>query len=232
MDDRGAVTTDLPSALAPISTVSRRDGVMNEIRKAIIVGTIRPGQKLTEIGLAASLGVSRPTVREALNQLSQEGFLVQEPYKGLRVADVTAQAIHDIAVTRVALDVLAARCIYEDGTGARLARVAEAWDRFREHEFDPDPFVRHEAHIAFHESIWVASENALLIKLWSVTEAHLTIALAHDQRKRADPQRAHSLHESLVTEILSGDLARAEAAFIDHTLISAVELIEMLESAD
>lgn len=224
--------TEAQSALTPISTVSRRDGVMNEVRKAIIVGSIRPGQKLTEVGLAASLRVSRPTIREALNQLSQEGFLVQEPYKGLRVADVSPKAIHDIAVTRVALDVLAARCIYEDETGGRLARVAEAWDRFREHEFDLDPFVRHEAHIAFHKSIWVASENTLLIKLWSVTEAHITIALAHDQRERADPQRAHSVHEALVEEIMSGDLDRAEAAFVKHTLVSAVELIELLNNGD
>jgi len=79
-----------PPGLAPVASISRRDGVMNEIRRAIILGTIKPGEKLTENKLSAALNVSRPTMREALAQLSQEGLLVQEPYRGLRVADLDA----------------------------------------------------------------------------------------------------------------------------------------------
>ena len=218
------------NGLVPVNTVSRRDGVINEVRRAIILGNLKPGQKLTEIQLSESLGVSRPTIREALNQLSQEGLLIQEPYKGLRVADVTAKDIEDIAETRIALDVLATRCIYEDETGRRLQMVARAWDEYKEFEFDPDPFIRHEAHVAFHKKIWLASENSLLIKLWPVTEAHVTIALAQDQNRRADPARAHSLHEALVEEIMSRDLVRAEAAFIKHTMVSAKEFMTMMEA--
>lgn len=219
----------ITSGLVPVSSVSRRDGVINEVRRAIILGNLKPGQKLTEIQLSDSLGVSRPTIREALNQLAQEGLLVQEPYKGLRVADMTARGVEDIAETRIALDVLATRCIYEDETGERLAAVAKAWEEYKVLEFDPDPFIRHEAHVAFHKKIWLASENSLLIKLWPVTEAHITIALAQDQNKRADPERAHSLHEALVEEIMSRDLIRAEAAFIKHTMVSAKEFMTMME---
>ena len=217
------------SGLEPISSVSRRDGVINEIRRGIILGNLRPGQKLTEIQLAESLAVSRPTIREALNQLAQEGLLIQEPYKGLRVADVTAKDVFDIAETRIALDVLATRCIYEDKTGRRLDMVRQAWEEYKEFEFDPDPFIRHEEHVNFHKKIWMASENSLLIKLWPVTQAHITIALAQDQERRADPQRAHGLHETLVEEILSCDLVRAEAAFIKHTMVSAKELMTLME---
>lgn len=220
--------SDTAQGLAPIASISRRDGVINQIRRAIVVGSIAPGQRLTETQLATSLGVSRPTIREALNQLAQEGLLIQEPYKGLRVAEIDEKGIRDLAETRIALDVLAIQEIYKDPTDARLGQIQEAWDEFKDYEFDADPFVRHEAHVAFHKSIWLASENSILIKFWPVLEAHLTIALAHDSRKRADLQRSHQLHQSLVTAIMNKDIIAAEAACMEHTLVSAEELVTLM----
>lgn len=177
--------------LAPISSMSRRDGVMTQIRRAIVTGTLKPGEKLTENRLSTALNVSRPTIREALAQLAQEGLLVQEPYRGLRVADLDAAAIMDIARTRVALDMLAVEGILDDPSGRRPARVQAAWAEYERLPFDADPIEAYESHIAFHRAIWTASENTLLIRLWPVTEAHITIALAQDQATRSDPRRAH-----------------------------------------
>ena len=105
-----------PAGLAPVTSISRRDAVCAEIRRAIIVGGLKPGEKLTELALAASLRVSRATVREALGQLAQEGLVVSEPYRGLRVADLDAHAVRDLAKTRVALDKLALRDLLADPT--------------------------------------------------------------------------------------------------------------------
>jgi DNA-binding GntR family transcriptional regulator len=221
-----------PHGLAPISSISRRDGVLTEIRRAVVLGTLKPGEKLTENRLSAALNVSRPTIREALSQLAQEGLLVQEPYRGLRVADLDAGAIMDIARTRVALDMLAVEAILDDPSGRRLARVQAAWDEYEKLPFDADPFEAHEAHIAFHRAIWAASENTLLIRLWPVTEAHITILLAQDQATRNDPRRAHDVHKLLVDAILSRDLDRVHQALIVHTMDSAKVLIEMLQAGE
>jgi DNA-binding GntR family transcriptional regulator len=216
--------------LSPAASVSRRDAVMNEIRRGIVSGSIRPGDKLTEVKLASMLNVSRPTIREALTQLAQEGLLVQEPYRGLRVASLDAAAILDIARTRMALDMLAAASILEDETGRRMNFVEAQWTAYDKVAFHPDPVVLHEAHIAFHRSIWAASENALLLRLWPATEAHLTIVLAQDQAKRADPVRAHEVHEQLIRALRAGDMESIEAAFTTHTMDSARDLVAMLES--
>jgi len=224
--------SESPRGLAPISSISRRDGVMTEIRRAVVMGTLKPGEKLTENRLSAALNVSRPTIREALTQLAQEGLLVQEPYRGLRVADLDSDAIMDIAWTRVALDMLAAEGILADPSGRRLARVQAAWEEYERLPFDADPFEAHEAHIAFHRAIWAASENILLIRLWPVTEAHITILLAQDQVTRSDPRRAHDVHKRLVDAIVSGDLERVHQALIVHTVDSAKGLIELLQAGD
>ena len=220
----------LPMRMSPVASVSRRDGVINEIRRAVVLGTIRPGEKLTEVQLSEWLNVSRPTVREALNQMAQEGLLVQEPYRGLRVATLDAAAIMDLANTRMALDMLAVTAILEDTSGRRMAMVEASWAEYSKVEMDPDPVIRHESHVAFHRSLWAASENALLLRLWPVTEAHLTIILAQDQAARADPVRAHQVHEKLVEAIRTKDLDVIRTAFTEHTMRSAVELIPLLDT--
>jgi DNA-binding GntR family transcriptional regulator len=214
--------------LSPVASVSRRDAVMNEIRRGIVSGSIRPGDKLTEVKLAAMLNVSRPTIREALTQLAQEGLLVQEPYRGLRVATLGPEEILDIARTRMALDMLAVRSILEDSSGRRMGLVEASWAEYDKIAFHPDPVVLHEAHIAFHRSFWLASQNALLLKLWPATEAHLTIVLAQDQATRADPVRAHEVHEHLIRTLRTGDLESVEAAFATHTMNSAKDLVALL----
>jgi DNA-binding GntR family transcriptional regulator len=217
--------------MSPVASVSRRDGVINEIRRAVVLGTIKPGEKLTEVQLSEWMNVSRPTVREALNQMAQEGLLVQEPYRGLRVATLDSAAIMDLANTRMALDMLAATAIVQDESGRRLRMVEESWAEYSRVEMDPDPIIRHESHVAFHRKLWAASENELLLRLWPVTEAHLTIILAQDQAARADPVRAHRVHEKLVDAIRTRDLKVIEKAFAEHTIRSAEELIPLLDAA-
>lgn len=236
MKDGGASTGVIPpggvGGLCPAASVSRRDAVMNEIRRGIVSGSIKPGDKLTEVKLAAMLNVSRPTIREALTQLTQEGLLVQEPYRGLRVATLDGAAILNITRTRMALDMLAVVTILEDASGRRMNFVEASWEEYDKVAFHSDPVVLHEAHIAFHRGIWAASENSLLLRLWPVTEAHLTIVLAQDQAKRRDQVRAHEVHEQLVRAMRTGDMNAIEVAFAAHTIDSASHLVTMLESEE
>ena len=229
-DGRRSAAAKVPSGLSPVASVSRRDAVMNEIRRGVILGHLKPGKRLTENQLSTSLNVSRPTIREALAQLAQEGLLIQEPYKGLRVADLEPRAILDIARTRMALDMLAVQDILADSTGERLAHVRAAWDTYEKLPFDADPVEAHEAHVDFHRRIWEASENTLLIKLWPVTEAHVTIFLAYDQAIRDDPRAAYILHKWLVDAIVGGNLDRVHDALVAHTMDGAEELASMLEA--
>ncbi|GAB2570567.1 GntR family transcriptional regulator [Microlunatus antarcticus] len=222
----------LRPALAPVASISRREAVLAQIRRGIVVGALRPGDKLTELSLAADLQVSRATVREALGQLAQEGLVVAEPYRGLRVADLDAAALRDLARTRVALDLLAARAVLDDTTGRRLGAVRLAWAAFESSAFDDDPVVRHEGHLAFHRAIWSAADNVVLDQLWPVIQAHMTIALAQDQAVRHDPERSHRLHRDLMDALGSGLEVRVETTFREHTIASVDELIALRDPTD
>jgi DNA-binding GntR family transcriptional regulator len=213
--------------LLPASSISRREAVVNQIRRGIVLGVLRPGEKLTEVGLATALRVSRPTVREALTQLAQEGLLTAEPYRGLHVTGIDAAAIRDLAQTRMALDRLAIRAIIDDASGRRMDALLQAWHAYEAAIDDPDPVARHEAHLAFHRAIWLASDNVLLNQLWPVIEARMTIALSEDQRARPNPERSHRIHAAVVESIVARDPDRIETALHAHTVATAEELIKL-----
>jgi DNA-binding GntR family transcriptional regulator len=212
-------------AFIPVANMTRRNGVITEIKRGIVLGTIRPGEKLTETQLSKALGVSRPTVREALNQAAHEGLLIQEPYRGIRVADLTPARVLDIADVRMALDLQAVSAILAETTGRRLRALLTAWETYRRDASAEDPLIQHEAHIAFHRAIWEASENTLLMKMWPVTEAHLTIILAHDQTGLHDTERTLTAHRPLIEAIQSKDMDQIHAAFATHTVDVAKDLV-------
>lgn len=208
--------------------VSRRDSVIHELTRSIVLGDLKPGDNLTEVGLATRLNVSRPTIREGLSQLAHEGLLIQEPFRGFRVANLSSAEILDIAKTRMALDEIAIDAIISDQTGSRLEKVFGAWEVYRFLEFDSNPVVQHDAHVTFHEAIWEASENSMLMSLAPVMRAHMTIALAVDQIKRSDSQRTHSIHEELLVALKTKNREKIISAFKRHTLGSAEELVGLL----
>ncbi|KUF06809.1 GntR family transcriptional regulator [Leucobacter sp. G161] len=216
------------SGPAKITSLSRRDAVRLEIRRAIILGSLNPGDRLTEARLADQLGVSRPTVREALNALAEEGLVTKQPYKGLRVAQLDPAAIHDIAVSRTALDMVAVEAVLNDRTGAKFATIERGWQTYAVNVYNSDPVVQHDAHLEFHRCIWEASGNFLLEKLWPVTAAQLTIALAEDQRRRSDPEREYEIHLSLMEALRTRDFDTIRDAISAHTLVSADEIVAMM----
>lgn len=213
-----------------IKPVSRKEAVRIEIRRAIISGSLTPGDKLTETQLANNLGVSRPTIREALNALAEEGFVTKEPYRGLRVAVLSSTDVHDMAHTRNALDMVAIDAILADTSGEKFARIDESWAEYEQGAFDPDPVVQHDSHLRLHQAIWQASGNDFLMKLWPVTAAQLTLAFAEDRRRHPDPNREYLIHQKLITAIRTRDRDTIEAAVIEHTLSAAKALHDLLKA--
>lgn len=230
MPELSTPTESARPALSPVSGMSRRDAVIAEIKRGVALGRIQPGQKLTEQSLSSALRVSRPTIREALNQLVMEGLLTQEPYRGMRVADLEPQMVLDIANVRMAIDLQAVTAILADSTGRRQRLLEEAWTHYAGFAGESDPLVQHEAHVVFHRALWEASENQFLTHLWPVVEAHITIALAHDQATRQNPDRAYDVHQELVDAVKSGDQDRLQRAFAKHTLDSAHALVDIVSS--
>src|SRR6476659_4288607 len=84
------------------------DVVAERIEAAIFSGQIEPGSRLSEQGLAQSLGVSRGPLREAIRRLEGRKLLERTPNIGVRVAQLSLKDLIDLLVVRESLEGTAA----------------------------------------------------------------------------------------------------------------------------
>lgn len=70
----------------------------------IASGTYLPGEKLNEVNVAQSLGISRNTLREAFATLVSEGLLERIPNRGVFIAEPTREDLADMYAARMVLE--------------------------------------------------------------------------------------------------------------------------------
>jgi DNA-binding GntR family transcriptional regulator len=100
-----------------------RQQVSSVLRTAIMSGRFQPGQRLIERDLCELIGVSRPSVREALRQLEAEGLVNSVPNRGPVVARVSRADAASIYEVRGVLEALAAKLFAERATEAQIAEL-------------------------------------------------------------------------------------------------------------
>lgn len=93
-----------------------KEALADQIKEAIIQGRLQPGQRVVESAWAVEFGVAQASVREAINLLILEGFLVKKAGRSARVPHYSEKEIARIYEVRGALE----------GLAARLAAIAKA----------------------------------------------------------------------------------------------------------
>lgn len=139
-----------------------RDVVFNTLRKAILKGELKPGERLMEIALAERLGVSRTPVREAMRKLELEGLVVMIPRRGAQVANITEKDLNDVLEVRMALENLSIENACKKMTEEQLAELKKAAEVFEATMEEGNLVKLAEADVAFHEVIYQSSDNRRL----------------------------------------------------------------------
>ena len=142
-----------------------RDVVFNTLRKAILSGSLKPGERLMEKQLAEKMGVSRTPVREAIRKLELEGFVVMVPRKGAQVAEITEKDIQDVLEVRGALEALAVKIACEKMKKEDLDRLKVIMKEFNEASEKKDVDKVIEKDVEFHDVIYQATNNEKLIQI-------------------------------------------------------------------
>lgn len=110
------------------SLPSLRDQVAKQLRASIVDGVLKPGARLVERELCEQMGVSRPSVREAMRQLENEGLITNVPNRGPIVVVVSAKAAAEIYEVRSALEGLAARLFARNASEEAMAEIKQCCD--------------------------------------------------------------------------------------------------------
>src|SRR5687767_10700107 len=132
------------------STVDR---VVEELRRAVFEGELESGTPLREVALAESLGVSRPTIREALGVLVAEGLATREPHRGVSISQPDPASIRDVCRARAVLEIAGVRHWPTASAQSREA-VRERLDDYTAAVRERASYqVLNERHLAFHLSL-------------------------------------------------------------------------------
>jgi DNA-binding GntR family transcriptional regulator len=134
------------------------DDGYRRIRSDIIFGRLRPGQKLKLDGLKETYGVSVSTLREILNRLTAEGFVLAEGRRGFEVAAVSIDNLKELAALRLLLESHAMEVSFANADVEWEGRVVSAHhklastERLMEQEIgEPEQWKRYDSE--FHQAL-------------------------------------------------------------------------------
>lgn len=155
--------------------------VVRQIELLILRGILQPGERLpSERELSERLGVSRPSLREAVAELQQRGLLVSRPNSGIYVGDVLGSAFspalvqlfadHDEAVFdyiafRRDMEGLAADRAARLGSDTDLKVIETIFNKMEAAHQKRDPSDEAELDAAFHMAIIEASHNVVMLHM-------------------------------------------------------------------
>lgn len=206
------------------STVDR---AVAELRRAIFDGEIESGTPLREIALADSLGVSRPTVREALTVLVAEGLATREPHRGVQVSTPERESVRDVCRARWVLEGAGVRTWHEASPEAR-AHVHSSLAAYTDAVAADGTYQELNAlHLAFHVSLVGLTGSPRLVAMAETLVLELRLALAQVERLRRNAHDQADSHTALVRLLDAGRIDGPDGAeeFLRRHLADAEESI-------
>jgi GntR family transcriptional regulator, carbon starvation induced regulator len=210
------------SLAALSSTSTQADQVFDALRGEILSCRLAPGAKIRINEIAARMGVSLGSVREALSRLSAEDMVIAKAQKGYTVAPVSEDELVDLTKTRISIEQICLRNAIEHGDVEWETGIVAAFHRLhRIPERDPsDPAVLNEAwslaHGAFHLALVVGCDSRSLLRiranLYAQTERYrrLSVPLRREERD------VDAEHKALMEAVLGRNADHASGLISDH----------------
>jgi len=195
----------------------------------ILSGELKPGERITEVGLAERLGISRTPIRSALPKLAADGYIEPVGKRGFSVKKFDGEEALKALEVRAVLEGVAARYLAQAGASDEvLAKLdsclAQGDELFRKRYLTYEDEERYgEMNARFHRVIVENCESRSLIAFVERLNEMPFInpsVLVFDQVGLDAAYdllfRAHGQHHALVDAIRHRDAARAEAVFREH----------------
>lgn len=139
-----------------------RSRIAEQLREAIVDGTLKEGEKIVERKLASQFGASLAVVREAIIQLESEGFITKQPNTSTYVTQLSLADTEKIFAVRRVLESFAVEEAARQASPEDIASLQrlflEIVDAARTQ--DSRKFIRRD--LAFHEKIWQIANNEYL----------------------------------------------------------------------
>jgi DNA-binding GntR family transcriptional regulator len=187
--------------------------VLDTIRRRILTGEFRPGQKINESEIAINLGISRSPVREAFRVLERDGLITTLPRKGSYITDISLNDLGELFEIRNILECYALDCIKK--------RAKESPDSIQSmiKELDRNLTKKHDLFSVisgFHYKLVELSNNSRLIELYKILAVSLRRywLIYHSEKGQRDISLEH--HQEILNILKKGDYAGTKTLLKKH----------------
>jgi GntR family carbon starvation induced transcriptional regulator len=200
------------------SGLTRATSVYEAIRRDIMEGRRKPGEKLRFDFLRKQYAAGISPIREALNRLSADGWVKREEQRGFRVAEVSRDELLELVRTRVLLEGLAVReaiarhdSVAEEALVLAFHRLSKE-PRYRDEERNNQWELRHKQ---FHMALVAGCGLKWIVQyceqLFDVAERYrLLAATSYPERKEQQE------HRGILEAYVAGDADRVEKLLARH----------------
>jgi GntR family transcriptional repressor for pyruvate dehydrogenase complex len=208
--------------------------IADRLKEAILAGELKPGQELPpEREMAKSFGVSRVSLREALNTLQAAGLVEIQQGNRTCVRPITTLSMHDPLVSLVKrsmddfLKVFEVRRFLEMGSAYLAAQRATKSDikKLEENQEAMKGDLKKERLMAksdfeFHQALAEASHNLvfshILHTIFDLLQEELRVAYGHILEKSENRNNLLEQHNLILEAVKQGDPDKALEATMDH----------------
>ncbi len=234
------------------------DAVASTLERRILEGSLKPGDRLpAERELALELGVSRPSLREAIQKLASKGMLQSRQGGGTYVTAALEKSFfdpwqemmgsypnlrEDMLEFRRMIEGQAAEWAAERATDADLRRLDQAFQALQASFADENTEHRSDADIAFHQAIGDASHNVLIghlsAALLRLMHDNIRLNLGELKSVPAAGRLLMSQHAAIHAAIVDRKPQAARAAaethidFVRETLAQTLRSVARRETAE
>ncbi|QOR71056.1 GntR family transcriptional regulator [Ruania alkalisoli] len=213
--------------------VIKRSALRAQVREEILhrmrTGSVKPGEQINEVQLAAELGVSRTPLREALIALEGEGQIASESGRGFRFLPLSATELVELAPVLSTLEGLALDLSDIDDLRRIGAELQTMSDDFAEETVQhailnqrDDSWHRHMLSVCPNQRLLVVIENV------RATMHRYEALLVNDEQLIA---RRTEEHAAIATCLAEGDVEGAKQALANNWAGGTQRLLEVAEPA-
>lgn len=219
-----------------LESSSLTDSLADALRRQIIAGEIRPGEKLSELWVANRFAVARPTAKAAVDRLTNEGILRRGPRRSAVVPRLSAEDISDLYFSREPIEASAVSALASQREvpvaaerALALMRVAAEQNNHADHT---------EADISMHRALVAAVGSIRLRRMHETVMGEAQLCIAQVRAKAdVDLIALTQRHAAILDAIRTGDAELAvDALFNDlhscrNTLLGEVATLPGLDEA-
>ncbi|HVP55836.1 MAG TPA: GntR family transcriptional regulator [Candidatus Eisenbacteria bacterium] len=211
-----------------IHRVSVADQVASVLRQRILEGELRPGTPLQEVPLAASLGVSRNTMREAMRILALEGLLKRSIHRGVAVSQLSLKDVQEIYHLRRMLEIPAV--LAADGRRADiLQEIRSALDGYEGAVHARNWMRAVSFDLQFHGLLIRFHQNKRLESFYQKLIGEVRMGMVMVDRTHDNPERLIPVHRKIYQLLTAGRLKRCAAVLAQHLDDSEARLIRVMD---